>query len=192
MKTLNYSKYISQIVNSQSKIDYFSQKIIFKYFNETIILVRFMNYGNKLKELRTENLYTQEYMAQKLNIKRSTYKEYELQNSIIPIKHLNELCNFFNISIDYVFNLTNLKNYENSKQSININLSAKRLKEFRIENKLTQKELAKMLNTDISLPSKYERKIYPIATSYLYTICKKYNLSADYLLGKINYPKYIK
>ena len=30
-----------------------------------------------------------------------------------------------------------------------------------------------------------------IATPFLYTICKKYNISADYLLGKIDNPKYL-
>lgn len=28
-----------------------------------------------------------------------------------------------------------------------------------------------------------------IATPFLYTICKEYNVSADYLLGKINKPQ---
>ena len=144
-----------------------------------------------MKELRTENLYSQSFIAEKLNIKRSTYKEYELQNSIIPITHLNEFCNFFDISIDYILWLTNKKNYNNAQKEINKILSGQRIKEFRKENKLTQKELAKFLNTDISLPSKYEKGIYPIATAYLYTICKKYNISADYLLGKIDRPKFL-
>ena len=151
-----------------------------------------MTYGILMKELRTANLYSQAYIAEKLNISRSTYKEYELQNSIIPIVHLNEFCNLFHISIDYILGLTNKKSYENEKSSINKKLSGKRLKDFRKDIKLTQKELAIILNTDITLPSKYENGIYPIATSYLYTICKKYSISADYLLGKTNYPKYLK
>ena len=144
-----------------------------------------------MKELRTENLYSQSFIAEKLNIKRSTYKEYELQNSIIPVTHLNEFCNYFNISIDYILGLTNKKNYNNSRKEINKIISGQRIKEFRKEYKLTQKELAKFLNTDISLPSKYEKGIYPIATAYLYTICKKYNISTDYLLGKIDKPKFL-
>ena len=38
----------------------------------------------------------------------------------------------------------------------------------------------------------YERGRNVIATSFLYTICTRYNISADYLLGKINNPKYLK
>lgn len=49
-----------------------------------------MNYKERMKLLRTYELLTQEDIARVLKINRSTYKEYELQNSIIPIKHLND------------------------------------------------------------------------------------------------------
>ena len=131
-------------------------------------------------------------MAEILNIKRSTYKEYELQNSIIPIFRLNGFCNYFNISIDYIFGLTNEKNYNNSLKEINKIISGQRLKSFRKEYKLTQLELANFIKTDKSTISKYETGKNIIATPFLYQICKTYNISADYLLGKIDSPKYHK
>ena len=70
--------------------------------------------------------------------------------------------------------------------------SGNRLKEFRKENKLTQTKLASILNTTQSVIADYERGRYFISTPFLYTICKKYNISADYLLGRIDNPKYIK
>ena len=157
-----------------------------------MILVKKMNYGNNMKNLRTANLYSQEFVANKLNIKRSTYKEYELQNSIIPIKHLIEFCDFFNVSIDFIFGFTSIENYKNNRANMNLELSSSRLRELRKDYHLTQQKLARILNTDISTPSKYERKVYPIATPFLYQLCKKYNISADYLLGKIDSPKYFK
>ena len=36
-----------------------------------------------------------------------------------------------------------------------------------------------------------EKGKYLISIPFLYTICKKYNISADYLLGKIDNPKYL-
>ncbi len=149
-----------------------------------------MNYKNIMKDIRTAELITQENMANILGIARSTYKEYELQNSLIPITHLNAFCNHFNISIDYILGFNKEKNYKKSKKAINIPISAKRLKEIRKENKLTQEEMAQKFNIDHTSISKYETGATMISLSFLYQICNIYNISADYLLGKINKPKY--
>ena len=151
-----------------------------------------MNYGIKLKSIRTSELLSQEKIADMLNIKRSTYKEYEVQNSIIPSKYLWKLCDIFNVSIDYIFDFTDVKQYPNIKNEIDQNVGGKRLKEFRKEQKLTQEKLASELNTTQSVIADYERGRYLIATPFLYQICHKYHISADYLLGKINEPKYLK
>jgi len=107
------------------------------------------------------------------------------------VKHLNTLSNYFNVSIDYLFQFTNIKNYDNSN-SINLEISVKRLKEFRKDNKITQVNLAKMLNVANGTIANYECGRNFIATPFLYEICKKYNISADYLLGKIDEPKFLK
>lgn len=150
-----------------------------------------MNYKERMKLLRTYELLTQHDIANILKINRSTYKEYELQNSIIPIKHLNEFCNYFNVSLDYIFKLTEVKKYNKSRKNINKNLFSNRLKELRKKHNLKQQDLGNILKIDNSTISKYERKINIIATPFLYDICKKYNISADYLLGKIDNPNYI-
>lgn len=150
-----------------------------------------MNYKERMKLLRTYELLTQEDIARVLKINRSTYKEYELQNSIIPIKHLNDFCNYFNTSIDYIFKFTESKKYNESRKEVNKSLFSNRLKELRKEYNLKQQDLADILKIDNSTISKYERKINIIATPFLYDICKKYNISADYLLGKIDSPKYL-
>ena len=85
-----------------------------------------MKYSEILKETRTKNNYTQNDIAIKLGINRSTYKDYELQNSIIPIKHLIALSNLYNISIDYMLGLTNLENYSQNSNSINKEQAGKR------------------------------------------------------------------
>ena len=150
-----------------------------------------MNYGNNLKYIRTAELCSQDKVADTLGIARSTYKEYELQNTIIPIKHLIAFCDLFNVSIDYILNLSNDIKYYNINK-VNSEISGKRLKEFRKENKLTQLKLAKQLNIARSMLSEYEKGHFLISTHTLYDICKKYNISADYLLGRIDNPKYLK
>ena len=150
-----------------------------------------MEYNNRLLELRTCINLTQEDIAKILKISRTTYKDYELQTSIIPIKHLVTLSKYFDVSIDYLFESTKLVQYENVKDVDKIE-AGKRLKEFRKENKLTQQKLASILNTTFSSIAFNEKGRNLIATPFLYTICKRYNISADYLLGKIDNPKYLK
>ena len=145
-----------------------------------------MFYKEKLKFLRERIGITQEQVGNLINVDRKTYSHYENEDIIISIKHLNTICNYFDVSLDYIFNFNNNLKYEKSKLEINKELSGKRLKEFRKNNKLTQKDLAKILNIGQSTIAEYERGTNIIATPFLYTICKKYQISADYLLGKTN------
>ena len=149
-------------------------------------------YSEKLKELREENDLTFQDISNLLNIEKDTYGQYERQNVIIPIKHLNTICNLFNVSLDYIFNFTNKTNYNNYQKEIDTKKVSKRLKEFRKDNNLTQEKLAKLLNVVKGTIGNYESARALIATPFLYTICKKYNISADYILGKVDEPKYLK
>lgn len=152
----------------------------------------FMLYKDRLIELREEKNLKIHDISKLLNFEKDTYGKYEREYVIIPIKHLCSISDYYDVSLDYLFNFSDKKNYSNNSHNINLKLSSERLKNFRKENKLTQLKLATLLNTDNSTISKYEQQRNPIATPYLYTICKKYNISADYLLGRIDSPKYLK
>ena len=151
-----------------------------------------MIYSERLVELRENNFIKQYDIANILNIHKGAYNQYETEHVIIPIKHLNTLCNYFDVSIDYIFGFTKDKNYKNYKKIIDKNIAGNNLKYFRKENKITQDKLAKELNVSRTTITEYERGTNLIATPFLYDICKKYNISADYLLGKIDEPKFLK
>ncbi len=149
-------------------------------------------YTTKIKELRERIGLTKTEVGKILGIDRSQYGHYENDDFTIPIKHIITLCDYYNVSLDYIFEFNDTKKYPHSKPEIDKKLMGLRLKEFRKENKLTQTDLAEFLNTTFSTISSYERGINILSTNYLYIISKKYHLSADYLLGKIDYPKYLK
>lgn len=146
-----------------------------------------MNLGNKLREIKEEKGLTQEELASLLHINRVQYNQYENNYFNIPIKHLIEIADFYQISIDFLFN--NDFNHSNIYNSVNKELAGTRLKEFRKEHKLTQKKLAEILNTTHSNIGFYEKGRNLIATPFLYQICHKYGVSADYLLGRIDKPQ---
>ncbi len=144
-----------------------------------------MIYSEKLKEIRENSNITQRAISTMLNLDIDVYGQYEREYYIMPIKHLISVANYFNVSLDYIFGFTKEKSYKNIKNINNLE-AGKRLKEFRKENKLTQNDLKNMLNTTQSVISDYERGRMLINTLYLYDICKKYHVSADYLLGRID------
>ncbi len=146
----------------------------------------FMKYGNTLKYLRQELEQTQEQLANYLDISRFTYCHYETEYLIIPTVNLVKLSNYFNVSIDYIFGFTNITQYKKIKKEIDRKIVGERLKNWRKENKLTQKEVANVLNTVQPVITNYENGKNLITTSFLYELCKHYKISADYLLGRID------
>ena len=139
-----------------------------------------------IKDLRENNNLLQKDIANILGIKRSTYASYETERDTIPIKHLNKLCNYFNISLDYALGLTNKMQYKNNKSKINNELFRQRIRILRKENKLTQIKMANILNIARSTWTGYELGKYQIPTLYLLEIAKRYHISIDYLLGKVD------
>ncbi|MBO5395390.1 MAG: helix-turn-helix transcriptional regulator [Clostridia bacterium] len=65
----------------------------------------------------------------------------------------------------------------------------KRIKDLREDNDKKQKDIALILNTDQSYYSKYERGERPLPIEHLITLCRYYNISADYILGFTNEQK---
>ncbi len=147
-----------------------------------------MNF-QKLIELREDFNLKQKDIAKLLNITQQTYSLWENGTKIIPLKHLNSLCNYYNVSMDYVLGLSNVKHYDVINSVIDKNLIGKRLKSFRNEYNITQEELANILNTTHSTISAYENGKTTILTAFAYEICKKYHISMDYLCGRINNKK---
>lgn len=61
-----------------------------------------MSFDQKLKALRLENKMTQEYVARKLNVARSTIAGYETKSRQPSHEKLASLANLFHVSVDYL------------------------------------------------------------------------------------------
>lgn len=146
----------------------------------------------RLKYIREEKELKQEEVAKLLGVSRGTYSMWEIEQDIIPIKRLNDFCNIFDVSIDYVLGGTSKKKYNNSNSDINTNKLKERLKTLRKSASLTQQELSDILKITRSLISKYELNINLILTNNLIAYCNYFHISSDYLLGRINKPNKIK
>lgn len=68
-----------------------------------------MKYAERIRELRQDNDYTQQKIADILGIAQTTYSQYELEKRPMPIEYLVALCKFYNVSADYMLGLTDKK-----------------------------------------------------------------------------------
>ena len=131
-----------------------------------------MNF-QKLIELREDSSLKQKDIANVLNITQQTYSLWENGTKIIPLKHLNSLCNYYDVSMDYVLGLSNVRQYDIVNKVIDKKIIGIKLKEFRKEKNITQEELANILNTTHSTISAYESGKTTILTAFAYEICKR-------------------
>ena len=62
----------------------------------------------RLKDLREDKDISQKKMAEILNVAQTTYSDYELGKINIPLNTLKKLALFFDTSIDYLLELTDV------------------------------------------------------------------------------------
>lgn len=73
-----------------------------------------------LKDQREDHDYTQQFIADYLQIGRTMYRRYETGETEIPIRHLKKLCVLYKISSDYLLGLpANLINPRKKNTKIN-------------------------------------------------------------------------
>ena len=63
----------------------------------------------RIRNLRIDSGYTQQHIAELLNIKQNTYSQYELGVLNYPIEALLKLADFYGVSVDYLLGRTNVK-----------------------------------------------------------------------------------
>ena len=63
---------------------------------------------NRIRELREDKDLTQSEIAKYLNMSQTGYCQYEIGKNDIPTRILIELSKFYNTSVDYLLNLTDV------------------------------------------------------------------------------------
>ena len=81
-----------------------------------------MNLSEKMKSLRAENNLTQEQLAEKLQVSRSTISSWETGRSYPDLEMVIELCDCFNVSLDFL-----LREDEKMVRKLNFGIKQKRM-----------------------------------------------------------------
>lgn len=141
----------------------------------------------RFKEIRGLLDLKQRDIAEKTNISRGAYANIEAETANVKLKYLLNYCNTFNLSMDYVCNLTN--NNDSSLNKINTidkKLMAERLTILEKENGKQAKDIAKELGILKSTYSGYKNSKQPnlMQTLMLKKLASKYHYSMDWLIGR--------
>ena len=140
----------------------------------------------RMKDIREYYDNTQNGLANILNVSRSTYAGWENGIDNIPLLKLNDFCNYYKISMDYICGLTTIKKCNIINDKIDKKIIGKNLKEIRNRFNDTQENTANYIKVDQSNYSKYELGKILINTYPLIEFAKHYKVSMDYICGKTN------
>lgn len=140
----------------------------------------------RMKDIRTYFDNTQKELSIFLGVSRSTYAGWENGIDAIPLVKLNDFCNYYGISLDYICGLSDTKKYDIVNTEIDKEVLGNNLKDIRIRNNDSQDKVAKIIKVDQSNYSKYELGKILIHTYPLMDFAKHYKVSIDYLCGKIS------
>ena len=61
-----------------------------------------MKYHERMRDLRQDNDYTQEYVAKFLGVAQNTYSNYDSDNRPITADDLIAVCDLYEVSADYL------------------------------------------------------------------------------------------
>ena len=67
-----------------------------------------MNYVKRIRDLREDRNKTQQEIADVLGTSQTMYARYERGANEMPIRHLVTLCDYYNVSADYILGRTNV------------------------------------------------------------------------------------
>jgi len=80
---------------------------LFVDFRVILAQCQAMKINERIKKLRIQNEWTQEYVAEKLGVDRSNYSKYELGKLKLRPEMIVQIAKLFDVSADYLLGLEN-------------------------------------------------------------------------------------
>ena len=148
--------------------------------------------NNNLKYCREELEMTQIELGFIFGVSGKTVSGWETATDPIPFNKLIRFSNLYHYSLDFIVGLT--------RHNINYNVQIKpdkvkignQLRKLRNSLNLSQQKFAEKCGLSQTTYSHYETGLNLITTTAIFSICKTYNISMDYLVGRTNNPKIAK
>lgn len=140
-----------------------------------------MMMNNNIKYCREELEMTQEELGYVFGVAASTVSGWENNNDTMPLPKMIKFSNMYHYSLDYITGLSR-KNEFVKIDKLDKKIVGNRLKEIRLNLKLTQQQIADECMISQQSYSLYENGKSLVTSLVLYTICYNHKLSMDKLL----------
>lgn len=137
-----------------------------------------MDFGNKLKKLRKEKNFSQEDLAKKIGVTRSSVANYETNRNYPNNEVLQKISVELDVSLDYLLNSTAIKN---PKDSLESDLKKLNLTKYELEQAI---DIYKSFVTNGTLPSSVD------LTDFSNNITRAFNTIYCYAYDYFSYKSY--
>lgn len=140
-------------------------------------------YFPRTRALREEFEYTQQFVANYLNCKRTTYESWETGHIILPLDIANKLANLYNVPISYILGTDTIRFVENQLENIDYDFMLKKFNILKEHNNDSYEDISKYINNNKSTTYRYFSGKIKIPTDKLVLLCEYYNVDIDDVCG---------
>lgn len=140
-------------------------------------------YFQRIKHLREEFEYTQDYVAKYLGCNRSTYANWETGNIIIPLDIASKLAILYSVPLSFILGVGTIHSIHDKIKIIDYEHMRKRLNELKVNNNDSYEKISRYINNNRSTTNRYFNGKVNIPTDKLILLCEYYNVDVDELCG---------
>ena len=144
-----------------------------------------MSIIQRLADIRNAAGMTQSKLASELGTTQQTINKYENGDRDIAISKVMHIADYFKVSLDYLMGVSEFCEVAEPKCSESV---SKRLGDCRMQKRLSQKELAELLDTSQQQIGKYETGKQEITSRRFIKYAEVCGVSLDYLAGRTYDP----
>lgn len=139
----------------------------------------------RIKDLREDHDYTQDYIANYLETNRSSYANWESGDNLIPLDKLDMLSVFYNVPFSYLLGIKNKFDKSIKIKKIDYDKLLENLNNYRNELNLTYQQIADYLKVSKATAFKYYNDQLTIPTDALVLLGELNKCDIDELCNKI-------
>lgn len=140
-------------------------------------------YSQRIKHLRENFEYSQDFVANYLECNRSTYANWETGNIIIPLDIASKLAILYGVPLSFILGVGTIHSINKEIKQIDYEYMKKRLNELKKNNHDTYEKISKYINNNRSTTNRYFNGKVNIPTDKLILLCEYYNVDVDELCG---------